>query len=51
MPEPETVTTLFTTGMPWVTARKMQQVVLMLNTAQPMLLGRPPGGTCLPVMA
>ena len=31
--------------------RKMAQVVLMLKTAQPMLLGRPPGGTCLPVMA
>ena len=50
-PLPETVTTLLTTGMPWVIARKMAMVVLMLNTAQPMALGRPPGGTCLPVMA
>ena len=50
-PEPDTVTTLLTTGIPVVMARKMAMVVLMLNTAQPMALGRPPGGTCLPVMA
>ena len=50
-PEPETVTTFFTTGIPVVIALKMAQVVLILNTAQPMLLGSPPGGTCLPVMA
>ena len=45
MPEPETVTILRTTGMPVVSARKMAQVVLMLNTAQPMSAGSPPGGT------
>ena len=45
MPEPDTVTTLFTTGIPVVMALKMQMVVLMLNTAQPTSAGRPPGGT------